>query len=55
MHTTAALWPNVNPLFDIFAGPREDFSNKPGWVVNADDSWSGIESRPRSGSRMENS
>lgn len=37
IHTSAPSDPGSNVLVDIFAPPREDFSDMPGWVLNAAD------------------
>jgi hypothetical protein len=37
IHTSAPSDPGGNVLVDIFAPPREDFSDMPGWVLNAAD------------------
>ena len=37
IHTSAPSDPGSNVLVDIFSPPREDFSDMPGWVLNAAD------------------
>lgn len=37
VHTSAGKSLGSNRLIDIFSPPREDFSGKPGWVLNAAD------------------
>lgn len=37
LHTSEAVGPNTNRMIDVFAGPRVDFSDRAGWVLNAAD------------------
>ena len=37
VHTSQSIGWRTNQLIDIFAGPRHDFSARPGWVLNAAD------------------
>lgn len=37
VHTSEAKDAGLNRLIDIFSPPREDFSAKPGWVLNAEE------------------
>lgn len=37
VHTSEAVGEGENRMFDVFAGPRADFSARPGWVLNAQD------------------
>jgi hypothetical protein len=37
IHTSQAIGTATNHLIDVFAPPRRDFSERPGWVLNAAD------------------
>lgn len=37
IHTSEAIGEGENRMLDVFAGPRADFSARPGWVLNAGD------------------
>jgi hypothetical protein len=37
VHTSRSVNPGFNQMIDLFAPPRVDFSEKPGWVLNAAD------------------
>ena len=37
IHTSQSVGEMHHWLIDVFAPPRADFSNRPGWVLNADE------------------
>jgi hypothetical protein len=37
VHTSRSIDPGLNQMVDLFSPPRLDFSEKPGWVLNAAD------------------
>lgn len=37
VHTSQAIGTGTHHLIDVFAPPRRDFSERPGWVLNADE------------------
>jgi hypothetical protein len=37
VHTSRSIDPGLNQMVDLFSPPRVDFSEKPGWVLNAAD------------------